>query len=315
MLVDKERLVGNIVDMNNTDNNKSTAFMIALSKFAGINPRMIDTILHNCGHPEEILSLNLKSLLEIEGIDDEATQRITEGIQSIDDAEVYLQLLKERDIAVITRLDTNFPKRLLELNDPPSVLYVRGSVPENAKHTIAIAGTFKASNEGIESTVSLARACASQNVQVVSKLSPGIGSAAQIGCKSADGVSFAILDSGMDNLVGTEQTSLAIDIIQSGGIMSEHPPETTELEEVPLASNRILAGLAQAVVITELYEDSTNTLDLLECCDQIGMLTFILTDSEDSILADETSLRIAADRGAIVLTGQEKIENIFRVLV
>jgi predicted Rossmann fold nucleotide-binding protein DprA/Smf involved in DNA uptake len=82
-----------------------------------------------------------------------------------------------------------------------------------------------------------------------------------------------------------------------------------------IASNRIVAALSQAVVVTEFYESSVTTLDLLKCCSQIGKLAFILIDPRHGPLTDTASLNKAVGWGAIPFVGLEKIDDIVASLV
>jgi DNA processing protein len=253
--------------------------------------------------------------MAIDGMTAKTAKRITGTASLLKQADELHRQLKKRDIAVMTRFDNDFPQLLFELNDPPPLLYIRGRMPDNDKKTVALAGAENATNEGIEWTVKLAGAFAKAGVQVVASLSKGIDAAAHIGAKAAGGVSYCVLDSGFDQIHPPEHMPLAIDVAQSGGVISEHPPEQTYTTESFKSSNRILVGLAQAVVVTELYDDSTRTLDLLSFCRQIGKLTFIMVDPERGALADEGSLAKAVFCGAISLTGLEKTGDIIKALV
>ena len=289
--------------------------VLALCRLAGIQPRLFEVLVHLFGSPERILKADRSSLMAIDGMTAKTAKKITGTAALLKQADELHSQLKKRDIAVMTRFDNGFPQLLFELNDPPPLLYIRGRMPDNDKKTVAFAGAENATNEGIEWTVKLAGAFAKAGVQIVASLSKGIDAAAHIGAKAAGGVSYCVLDSGFDQIQPPEHMPLAIDVAQSGGVISEHPPEQTYTTESFKSSNRLLVGLAQAVVVTELYHDSTHTLDLLSFCRQIGKLTFIMVDPERGALADEGSLAEAVSCGAIPLTGLDKTGDIIKALV
>jgi DNA processing protein len=167
----------------------------------------------------------------------------------------------------------------------------------------------------MELTSELARRFATAGVQVISTFSKGIDSAAHLATRSADGASFSVLDSGFDNLAGSELMPLAIDIVQSGGMVSEYAPEEKMSGDNMAQANRLVVGLSQAVVVTELYHDSHRTLDLLKFCNQIGKLLFLMVNPEWGALADEPGLRHATEWGAIPIEGHDHIDDIINALV
>ena len=164
-------------------------------------------------------------------------------------------------------------------------------------------------------TVDIAGAFVKAGVQIVASLDKGINVASHLACRSAGGQSFAILESGFDNIYPSDSMAVAIDVAQDGGIVTEYMPDEKYAENNYQSSNRLIAGMAQAVVVTELYEDSQRTLDLLQCCSQIGKLAFIVIDPATGALADEVSLNKAVSYGAIPMVGLDKIDDIIKSLV
>ena len=190
-----------------------------------------------------------------------------------------------------------------------------GRLPDKAKKSVALVGSSKATNEGIELTVKLTRSFAAAGVQVISSLDSGIGAAAHVGSKTAEGISFSVLESGIDQLDLTEAVPLAVDIVEHGGVISEYAPEEKFHEGNHVSANRLIVGLSQAVVVTQVYHDSKRTLDLLTCCGQIGKLAYVMIDPRHGALADEDSLSKAVSCGAIPMVGLDKVDDIIKSLV
>ncbi|MEA2030079.1 MAG: DNA-processing protein DprA, partial [candidate division Zixibacteria bacterium] len=113
----------------------------------------------------------------------------------------------------------------------------------------------------------------------------------------------------------SEQMPLAIDIAQNGGVISEYSPEEISRPDNLSNTNRLLSGLSHAVVFTELYSDSNQTLDLLSFCHDIGKLAFLMVDPQYGALSDETTLATASRQGLITIVGFDKIDNIIKALV
>ena len=295
--------------------NSPAVILIALTKFCGFGPRLISALLQHYGEPVEIIKASQESLLHIDGLTSVQADQIYTAEDQIEEAIEYCQSLEHRDIKIITRLDDNYPEGLQKLNDPPPLLFVRGSLPDNAGKSITVAGADDATAEGIELTVTLAQKCAEAGVQIVSSLRQGIDTAAHLGAKAGEGASFAVLDCGLDNIDLEEQMPVAIDITRTGGVISEFAPETEQTKKTYSTSNRVLVGLAQAVVVTEIYSKSKATLDLLSFCNETGKLSFIMIDPKNGALSDESSLSEAVRYGALPMVGLDKIDDIIKSLV
>ena len=289
--------------------------VLALSHFAGAGPRLFDSLLTKFGTLDAILRATPQEIKQIDGITGEQAESIAKASTHLTDAATLHKKLSEREIDIVTRLETAYPTLAFELNDPPPLLYVRGALPENSKKSVTLVGTRKATNEGIELTVKLAQEFVKADVQVISSLYSGIDAAAHLGCKAVDSRSFAILDTGFDYIETTEQMPLAIDIVQTGGIISEYAPSQAYLDSHRSATNRLLVGVSNAVVVTELYQNSERIIDLLSFCRDIGKLAFLMVEPKYGALSDKKTLDIITDYGVIPIVGFDHVQDIINALV
>jgi DNA processing protein len=301
--------------MSDNANNDITTQLVALCKYVGVTPRLFEALLHHFGNLERIIRADSGALMAIEQMSANIANKITRTKSHFKASVEFLAEMKKREITVTTRFDSDYPQLLFELNDPPPIIYCRGRLPHSDKKTVALVGADKATNEGMELTTKLAATFAKAGVQVVSSLDKGISAAAHLGTRVEKGVSYAVLDSGFDELKSEEQTRLAIDITNEGGLVSEYPPATAPSPDNYKALNRIIIGLSQAVVVTEVYKDSEHTLDLLKCCNQVGKLSFVIIDPRHGALTDEASLNQAVSQGALPMVGLDKIDDIIATLV
>lgn len=288
---------------------------IALIRYGEVHPRMMEALLRHFGNVERIIKSDSGTLMSIEGMSAEYANNIMYAADHLNEAKIFYQSLLEKEIMVNSRFDDDYPVNLFELNTPPSLLYHRGILPDRTKKIAAIAGSKKATNEGIELTTTLAKQLVEADVEIVSGLSGGISTAAHLGAKAAGGKSYALLESGHENIFPEEYRPLAIDIVQQGGLISEYPPEVENEYGNFKSTNRILAAFAQAVIITEFYEDDKVVEDLLNCCSQIGKMIFVLIDPKYGGLTDEKGLSKAVQCGAVPMVGLEKIQDIIVSLV
>ena len=293
----------------------TAAKVMALSRYAGVGPRLFDLLVNRYRSLDEILDVSRGSLEQIEGMTDELLAKVLSAKDYLWEADATISDLAARDITVVTRFDPTYPRTLMELNDPPPLLYVRGEMPDNDKKSVTVVGATEASNEGIRLAVDAARMFTDAGVQLVSSLRQGIDSAVHLSSSAAEHQSFAIIEGGFDNIDTTEQMPVAIDAVQRGGIISEYAPETEPEEHHYREVNRLLVGMSQAVVITELYDDSEEVLDVAKFCNDIGKLVFLVVDPEHGALSDKKALDDLTEFGAIPIVGLEQVDKIIDALV
>lgn len=154
-------------------------------------------------------------------------------------------------IQAIQETNATYPARLRNIADPPETLYMRGTLPPDDHPTVAIVGTRKATLDGRAAARELARELAARGVVIISGLALGIDAAAHEGALDANGTTIAVLGGGPDIIYPPSHESLGRRIEERGAILSEYPPGTPCYPNQFLARNRIVSGLADAVVIVE----------------------------------------------------------------
>ena len=301
--------------MNNVTDYSTETQILSLLRFGDVPPRMFEALINHFGTVERIHHTDSGTLMSVAGMNADSANRIARASEKLPEAQSYVDELRTRDIAVVSRFSGTYPALLFELNDPPPLLYVRGNLPDMTRKTVVVAGSQNAGQKGMEITARLTKQLVEAGVQIISALDTGIAAAAHLAVRAAGGNSFAVVSGGFDHMKEATDIPVAIDIIQSGGVISEYSPDTKFSDVAYKESNRLLAGLGQAVVITEVYKDSKRTMDLLDCCSQIGKLLFLMIDPEPGALADETSVNHAAHCGAIPMVGWNKVEDIISALV
>lgn len=134
----------------------------------------------------------------------------------------------------------------------PKIVYFIGSLPSVRLPVVAIVGTRKPTPYGKEVTFNLAYNLAKKGVVIVSGLALGIDAIAHRAALEAGGTTIAVLANGLDSVYPASHKGLAEEIIAKGGlIISEYPPGTPARDFQFLARNRIVSGLADAVIVTE----------------------------------------------------------------
>lgn len=144
-----------------------------------------------------------------------------------------------------------FPAALWLLPDTPSTLYTKGVFSFHTPR-IAIVGTRKASQDSIKLAKQFSASLTKWGCVIISGLAYGIDTAAHEGALENNGVTWAIMATGLDTIYPPRNHSLALSILNQGGCLwSEYPEETPSYPSHFLARNRIISALSDAVVIIE----------------------------------------------------------------
>jgi len=159
-------------------------------------------------------------------------------------------------IQVLTWEDEAYPHRLQEIDQPPPVLYLRGTLVQEDEWAVAIVGTRGITAYGRQVTAELASSLARRGVMVVSGLARGVDAEAHKAALSAGGRTLAVLGSGVDQIYPPEHRQLADRIQSSGGILSDYAPGTAPDGVNFPPRNRIISGLSLAVIVVEAGDRS-----------------------------------------------------------
>ncbi len=146
--------------------------------------------------------------------------------------------------------DGVYPALLAAVSDPPIGLFCRGSLDDGGP-TVAVVGSRRASPYGSQVACWLGEELSRLGVVVVSGMARGVDAAAHQGALAAGGKTVAVWGTGPDRVYPPEHRDLAEAIARSGAIVTEYPPGTPARRHHFPQRNRILAGLAQAVVVVE----------------------------------------------------------------
>lgn len=210
--------------------------------FSGLNPLRQQVMQREVGGPEALVAA-------IHGDRVDVPHPVWEAVRV--DAGRRLAWLEERDIKLVFRGETAFPAVLEGLPDCPEHLFVRGAVPARSK-AVAVVGTRRATAYGLRVAEHLGRLLGGCGVAVVSGLAKGIDGAAHRGTLAASGTGWAVLGSGVDRWYPARHAGLGEELIAGGGsVLSEYPPGTEPAPWRFPIRNRIIAGLACAVVVVE----------------------------------------------------------------
>lgn len=156
--------------------------------------------------------------------------------------------------------DEQYPKRLLQIQNPPEKLYVEGNGKLLNRDAIAIVGTRNCTRYGEKYASKFAKELSKKGICIISGLARGIDSIAHIHSMEEEGKTIAVLGSGFDHIYPEGNQYLYQKIIENGGcVVSEYPPETPVDKAKFPKRNRIISGLAMGVLVIEArYRSGTS---------------------------------------------------------
>jgi|1185.fasta_scaffold80139_1 DNA processing protein len=163
---------------------------------------------------------------------------------------------KAAEMDVVPWFDARYPALLNCIDDPPPVLWTRGSVDVLGEPAVAVVGSRAATTYALDVGARLGGELAQRGVVVASGLARGVDSAAHRGCLDAGGSTVAVLGSGLDRIYPAEHQNLAELIAGNGVLVSELGPGAMPVPENFPLRNRIISGISLAVVVVEASEKS-----------------------------------------------------------
>lgn len=198
-----------------------------------------------------------ETALENAGILTKAQIRALVGWRSsFPDCRREYQSLERSNIRFVTPLDSDYPRRLLEIYDYPMGIFVKGTLPMEKLPTVAVVGARGCSSYGERLAEEFSRVLSEQQVQVISGLAVGIDGAAHRGSLRAGRPTFGVLGCGVDICYPASNYSLYEAMGRTGGIISEFPLRSHPKPRHFPMRNRIISGLSDAVLVVEARERS-----------------------------------------------------------
>lgn len=231
----------------------SLAAWLRLTLAPGIGGETQRALLSAFGLPENIFSASAGTLAR--AIPRAAAERLLDR-ESAGAVESALAWAQEPGNRILTLAEPDYPQRLLEIADPPTLLYVKGRVELLNAPALAVVGSRNATPQGSSNAEAFAAALADAGLTIVSGLALGIDAAAHRGGLRGAGSTIAVIGTGIDRVYPAKNQELARNIAERGAIVSEFPLGTPALKENFPRRNRIISGLARGCLVVEAAERS-----------------------------------------------------------
>ena len=232
--------------------NERDAFLVLNAM--GLTNYRVNELIICFGSAQNVLSASAADLTS-RGLTEETAGKIIHF-----DKEIFLQeelkLIKQHDVDIVTFQDDEYPSLLKNIVDAPVVLYFKGTLKTIDSPAVAIVGSRKASVYGMNTAEKLAISLAEVGISVVSGMARGIDTSAHQGALKAQGLTIAVLGSGLATIYPPENKKLFDGIMERGVVLSEFPMTTPPLAYNFPRRNRIISGLSLGVIVVEAFKKS-----------------------------------------------------------
>lgn len=237
--------------------NKDLIFYHAFNCVGGFGPQKLKKLLAHFGTLEQAWSAS-RIDLNATDIGPALTEKFLKERARLSPEKMFLELEKEK-IEIIIQEHETYPPQLKEIPSAPALIYVRGNPDVLKNKALAVVGSRKFTPYGERAAQNLCRDLVRAGLSIVSGLALGIDAIAHRAALEAEGVTLAVLGTGIDNdtIYPRDNFNLAKEILENGGaLVTEYPPRAPSLRQNFPARNRIMAGLTLGTLVVEAAQDS-----------------------------------------------------------
>ena len=281
--------------MNEHEIGRARKYACWLYSVPGIGDKTMEKLLALCPDVEQIYCAG-ESLWK-RALTARQLEQIRDFARGTEPDALYQEIL-EQNIRFVTRSDADYPKRLQELPDPPYALFVKGELPTEGP-SVAVIGARECSEYGRFVASGIGRALGEGGVQVISGMARGIDGISQNSALEAGGSSFGVLGSGVDVCYPECNRELYEKLCARGGILSAYPPGTEARARNFPPRNRIVSGLADALIVVEARHKS-GTLITVDMALEQGKDVYVVPGRVTDRLSDGCNSLIKQGAGVFL---------------
>ena len=230
--------------------NNDLVYKIALTMINGVGVVQAKQLMEHFGTAEQIFKAKKKELSLLEGIGEMRARQIKD-FSNFNEAETEMDFCEKHHIQTVFLTDINYPQRLLNCYDSPTLLYYRGTADLNSSKIISIIGTRNNTEYGKQITEKFIEDMQAQNLVILSGLAFGIDAIAHKAALQNNVATIGVLAHGLDSIYPSQHTALAKEIILNGGLLTEFRKNTSPDKHNFPKRNRIVAGMSDATLVIE----------------------------------------------------------------
>jgi len=225
-------------------------YQMALMQIDRIGYRSARMLMETFGSAKAIFHSSAKTLRTMQGLGSTRAASLA-CAPSLHTLEKELAFIKEHQILPLCLADERYPARLKECPDAPLLLFYRGQASLNGKKMIAVIGSRQNTEYGARATEELVEGLREQDITIVSGLAGGIDGIAHRKALQTGSATIGVMAHGHATIYPRHHRDMAAEMIQKGGLLTEHLPGTPPERHYFPVRNRIVAGLCDVTVVVE----------------------------------------------------------------
>ena len=226
-------------------------YQLALTEVPNIGCVQAKILAQHFGEAEKIFKAKQSTLEKIEGIGTIRANSI-KNFTDFSPAEEEIKFLEKFKIQPLFINDKNYPQRLLNCYDSPTLLFYKGTADLNASKSISVVGTRTHTDYSKKITDKLIEELSAQNVLIISGMAYGVDALAHKAAVKNNLPTVGVLAHGLDQIYPAEHSNLAKDMLKNdGGLLTEFRSKTKPDKHNFPTRNRIVAGMSDATIVIE----------------------------------------------------------------
>ena len=282
-------------------------YQIALTLVPNIGDVRAKALINHFGDAEAVFNASKKALQSIEGLGSKAIESILQ-FKDFSRAEEEIEFIRKYKITPLFLTDKNYPKRLLNCYDSPSLLYFKGNADLNCSRIVAIVGTRNNNEYGKRICEKLVEELAAEDVLVVSGLAFGIDSIAHKTAVKNNMKTIGVLAHGLDRVYPAQNASLAKQMVSCGGLLTEFKSNTNPDKQNFPGRNRIVAGISDVVVVIESGIKG-GSLITAELANGYNKDVFAFPGRADDTKSEGCNYLIKNNKAGLITSANDLLEN------
>ncbi|GIV33059.1 MAG: DNA processing protein DprA [Chitinophagales bacterium] len=287
--------------------DKTLLYKIGLTLLPGIGPVLARNLISWCGGVEEVFRSRKARLEKIPGIGRKTAEQIASA-NVLSRAEEEIRFIEKNHIRPLFFQDEDYPARLKECYDSPLLLYYKGNADLNAPKTVALVGTRNATDYGKAVCEKIIEALAPLQVLVISGLAYGIDITAHKASLSHGLKTVGVLGHGMRTIYPSVHRSVAQKMLTQGGLLTEFLSDEKPNRENFPTRNRIIAGLADALIVVETRKKG-GAIITAEVANTYNREVFAVPGNIDAPFSEGCNFLIRTNKAALLDDMSELIRS------
>jgi len=288
--------------MNHAIDDTNIESWLELCLVKGVGDESIRRLLVAFGSPAAILSASEMALERV--VRKSIGKHIKRGAEPAR-ISAALNWLKDPANSIVTLAESDYPAQLLNIQDPPPLLYFKGNRDLLAKPALAIVGSRNATPQGLSNAEAFAESASNAGFCIISGMALGIDAAAHAGGLRGSAASMAVVGTGLDIVYPAKNHQLAHKLAKIGALISELPLGTPAIGRNFPRRNRIISGMSQGCLVVEAALRSGSLITAKQALEQ-GREVMAIPGSIHSPLSKGCHL--------LIKEGAKLVENIQDIL-